>query len=200
MLATLYNVAVDLPLQESGWAVAFLWLCRCLYLFSYIRCYCCNGCCAGAPCAACNCGGPTQFQVVVSGVADDSCSECDQFDNTYVLDRGSSACTTEGTVGANTTCNWSYALPSTICSGSIEAWRKTYIDLWLVYNSTGNTSALHVNFYTATVCTRNFEYWTGGSVAGTLDCCALNESVPLFAGSGSGVCSPSSNAVVTTVV
>jgi hypothetical protein len=206
MFATLYNVAVDLPLQESGWAVAFLWLCRCLYLFSYIRCYCCGGCCPGAACPACDCGGPEQFQVVVSGVGNDACSDCGSFNNTYILDRGQSPggrdCAVDGQiVGTQTYCVWTYDLPATICSTSLVSWRKTFIELWMIHDTSGDLSALHVNFYAddaGSGCTRNFEYWTGSSIAGTFDCCALNESVPLFDNIG-GVCTTSSDAIVTTV-
>jgi hypothetical protein len=84
MLATLYNVAVDLPLQESAWWAAFLWFCRCLYLFSYIRCYCCGG----SVCEDCDDGfAPDEIQVVLSGVAEVSCGDCDaNWNRTFVTE------------------------------------------------------------------------------------------------------------------
>lgn len=109
MFATLYNVAVDLPLQESAWWAAFLWLCRCLYLFSYIRCYCCGG----GECAGCDDGdGPEEFQVVLSGITDVGCfGSCPtDWNQTFVLER-------HETYDLLAECCWGTDLFALKCSG-----------------------------------------------------------------------------------
>jgi hypothetical protein len=115
MFATLYNVAVDLPLQESAWWAAFLWLCRCLYLFSYIRCYCCgveNDC----P-THCSSTAPSQFQVVMDGFANGTCTDCAaNWNQTFTLSA------THATIHPSdaTSCCWQVAFANR-CLGSGNA-------------------------------------------------------------------------------
>jgi hypothetical protein len=111
MLATLYNVAVDLPLQESGWAVAFLWLCRCLYLFSYIRCYCCE---RDGTCSRCSTGyGPAEFQLELTNiVSGTSCSTCEEYNGIWVLPRFDTPSTP-----TDDNCSWRAAAPGDCAVG-----------------------------------------------------------------------------------
>lgn len=55
----------------------------------------------------CDGGGPEQFQVVISDLANDSCSDCADFNDTFVLDRVG-----EGVISP---CIWRYTFPSAIC-------------------------------------------------------------------------------------
>jgi hypothetical protein len=121
MLATLYNVAVDLPLQESAWWLAFLWFCRCLYLFSYIRCYCCDS--GVDPCAQCTSSTPDQLQVVINAFSDGTCADCDEgYNGTFVLDWNQNAGIGCGGIGdiygdgtaALGNCQWTYVV-SPVC-------------------------------------------------------------------------------------
>jgi hypothetical protein len=111
MLATLYNVAVDLPLQESAWWLAFLWFCRCLYLFSYIRCYCCG---SGEPCDHCSGNsGPTDYQIVIAGVVNGTCVDCGNWNAT----RTASFNAGDGSFA----CCWATPIFSLLCAGAGNA-------------------------------------------------------------------------------
>ncbi len=94
---------------------------------------CCVGTGTGTVCVCDDCGTanlvPDEWQVVMSGIVDDVCSDCDSgldgtgFNDTFVLGNCQ--------IGAFDVCLWYYELPSTTCQAD-------YVLLTLKENTPGN--------------------------------------------------------------
>ena len=74
--------------------------------FFWANCPCCGGC---------SCTPGTSFQVDISGVANNTCSNCANFDGTYFLTASATSCT-----GVATDCLWKYSngTMTDVCSPS----------------------------------------------------------------------------------
>ena len=84
--------------------------------------YPCDECCIeedpGVDCEELTCidgDKPSQFQVVIAGITNDTCSDCDDLNDTYILDfKGLGFENTCGTdLGGD--CLYEYVFPSTVC-------------------------------------------------------------------------------------
>jgi hypothetical protein len=68
------------------------------------------GCCGGEPCTHCSGTTPLQYQLDVSGVADEDCALCDEtYDGQFIL--------TQSGVG---NCRWTYDFDSAACGGPLN--------------------------------------------------------------------------------
>ena len=70
--------------------------------FMFPTCTCCP-----SPCAYCSTDAPAQVQLVISGNSNNSCTDCGNWNNTYILDRytsGGNYCYWE--VDASDGCGW----------------------------------------------------------------------------------------------
>lgn len=71
-------------------------------LFFFPNCVCCGE----IACVCCNAGTPhLDYQIVVAGVVNDACADCDQANDTFVV-----------TQAAPDSCNWIYTLDPDICA------------------------------------------------------------------------------------
>jgi hypothetical protein len=193
MLATLYNVAVDLPIYESAWLMAVLWLCRMLCCFAIITS---NHCCCGGTCTGCTGATPEQLQVVIAGVTDGTCANCDtHYQGTFVVDRtlhigagcgGSGDITAAGTTDG-LACQWSYVV-STTCSVGFSPLNRltvTVRDAYLLGGGTPGNTYTRVFFWrTSDVFCGNFMEFerndtSSPSQTGIMACSSLsNYEVP----------------------
>lgn len=76
----------------------------CLLAFFWPGCPCCGGPCPDY----CSDDGPAEYEVVLSGMADDLCTDCGNLDGTYVLDRDS---ITNFLCPGNVECAWANSAP-----------------------------------------------------------------------------------------
>jgi len=88
----------------------------------------CN-CCTPAECAWCSAGSYGGKRVVISGMANGSCSDCANMDGTYILAHASSP---------GSTCNWNDSVSDTLCTSA-----TTVTAILTAQNTGANT---YVNF------------------------------------------------------
>lgn len=73
-------------------------------LFFWPTCACC-----GTVCPQCSAGTPQQFQVDVTGFANDTCTDCANIDGTWILAIGNNC------LGVTGTCAWHYDASGPLC-------------------------------------------------------------------------------------
>jgi hypothetical protein len=100
--------AVVLACAYPEWAICLPPL---LFFPGQAGCFCCAGGCTG-----CNVGTqPGSYQVVIAGVTDDACGDCEQLNDTFVV-------TFTGQSGSSNQCTYEYIFDPDIC---------TYTQIWL---------------------------------------------------------------------
>lgn len=73
----------------------------------------CDECPCGNPCEGCDGPGPIQWQVVIAGFTNNTCSDCNDFNGTFILNFVSEA--DQGTPCTLVDCVWEYEIPGGLC-------------------------------------------------------------------------------------
>lgn len=146
----------------------------------------CAACCTTDICHCCSGATPSQFEVIISGLTDDSCNDCDtagagQLNNTFVLNRG--------TIYQEDGCEWFYEFEG-YCN-------IVLMGLWIY--KVANYARISVFAATDPV-TWVYEWKKWYGTPGDIDCNLSSESIPWEPAGDTGLCDGSSSTCLVTAL